>query len=242
MIWTLALAFAAGGITVLSPCVLPLLPVILTSSVQEGRARPWGVLLGFIGAFSLLTLTLAFLVQSLGLHPDALRWVSAFVLAGFGVLLAIPPLTLGFETLAARGLAYLPADGRERGEGFWGGLGLGSGLGLAWTPCVGPLMASVITLALNQAVNAAAAVTLAFALGTALPMGAVIFGGRALVRRLAWLQTHGATIQRIFGLLLILTALAIVTGADRRIQAQLLTTFPAWERALVGWEPKVRID
>lgn len=235
---TVVLAFLAGVITVLSPCVLPLLPVIFASAVQEGRLRPWGVLLGFVLSFAAVTLLLATLVSSIGLRPDAVRYFSGALLLVCGVVLAIPRLSHWFEarTGAVAGLsAHVPDAG-----GFWGGFVLGSGLGLAWTPCVGPIMASVITLALNQTITGGAvAVTLAFALGTAIPMGAVIFGGRALVKRVSILQTHVGTVRVVFGLLLILAAVLILTGVDRTIQTWLLITFPEWEAALVGWEPEL---
>jgi ABC-type nickel/cobalt efflux system permease component RcnA len=100
-------------------------------------------------------------------------------------------------------------------------------------------MASVITLALNQQVDAGAvAVTLAFSLGTAIPMAAIIIGGRKLVNRLRWFQTNSIAIQRVLGAILVLTALAIFFGWDRWIQIQLLTWFPGWEAVLTGWEPR----
>jgi threonine/homoserine/homoserine lactone efflux protein len=100
-------------------------------------------------------------------------------------------------------------------------------------------MASVITLALNQEVGPGTiAVMLAFSLGTALPMGAVLVGGRQLVRRLGWFQRNAATIQRIFGGVLVLTGLAIWLGWDRSVQIMLLDWFPQWEALLTGWEPR----
>jgi hypothetical protein len=100
-------------------------------------------------------------------------------------------------------------------------------------------MASVITLALNQRVGGGAIViTLAFALGTAVPMAAVLVGGRQLVRRLDWFQRNGAGIQRVFGVVLLLTGLAIWFGWDRGVQVLLLEWFPGWEGLLTGWEPQ----
>lgn len=230
-----ALAFLAGVITILSPCVLPLLPVILASAVQEGRWRPWGVLIGFVASFALVTLLLATAVNALGLSPDAVRVTSGLLLLAFGLVLVVPQFNYWFEAQTG-GVAAISGRLPDSG-GFLGGLGLGAGLGLAWTPCVGPIMASVITLALNQQVTfGAVIVTLAFALGTAVPMAAVIFGGRALTRRLGIFQQHGELIRQIFGGLLILAALLILTGLDRTIQTWLLVTFPGWEAALVGWE------
>jgi cytochrome c biogenesis protein CcdA len=236
MVLTLALAFVAGVITVLSPCVLPLLPLILATATQEGKARPVGVILGFIVAFCVATLALSTLVVALHVPPDINRTLSAIVLVLLGLILVVPRLQLQFERVTGGVASAAPTAG---GSGFGGGLAVGLGLGLAWTPCVGPIMASVITLALNQAVGPGAiGITLAFSLGTAVPMAAVLVGGRRLVRRLDWFQRNADTIQRVFGLVLLLTGLAIWLGWDRGIQVLLLEWFPGWEGLLTGWEPQ----
>lgn len=235
---SIALAFLAGIVTILSPCVLPLLPAILASSVQEGRLRPWGVLFGFVGCFAAATLLLSTLVLATGISPDVVRTASGVLLVALGATLAVPRLSHAFE-IQAGGVSALSGAFPARSDGFWGGFALGSGLGLAWTPCVGPIMASVITLALNQEVTAGTvAITFAYAAGTALPMAAVIFGGRALTQRLRALQAHMGTIRTGMGILLVLAGLAILTGVDRTIQVWLLVQFPGWEAALTGWEPE----
>lgn len=239
MLLTTGFAFLAGVITVLSPCVLPLLPVILATAVQEGKARPIGVVIGFTGCFTLATLTLSYLVRSLGLPPDINRLLAGYILILLGLVLAIPFLHNLFE----RSTSLLAGRFSGRGtpatsNGFGGGLAVGAGLGLAWSPCVGPIMASVITLALNQQVNASAIlITLAFSLGTAIPMAAIVIGGRGFARRLHWFQTNAKHIQRALGFIMLLVGIAILAGWDRLIQIQLLTWFPNWELALTGWEP-----
>ena len=237
MLATIGFAFLAGVITVLSPCVLPLLPVILGTGAQEGRARPIGLIVGFVGTFTLATLALSFLVRALGVPPDLNRVLAGSVLILLGLALAIPQFHRVFERLAGALASRAPVG--EPSSGFGGGIAVGAGLGLAWSPCVGPIMASVITLALNQQVGAGAiAVTLAFSLGTALPMAAIMMGGRQLVRRLSWFQANAARIQQVLGVLLVLTGLAIFLGWDRQIQILLLTWFPDWELALTAWEPR----
>ncbi|KKC41078.1 hypothetical protein WH87_02780 [Devosia epidermidihirudinis] len=232
---SILIAFLAGVVTVLSPCVLPLLPVILASSAQAGRLRPWGVMLGFVVCFALVTLTLASLVNALGLNPDVVRTASGILLILCGIFLAVPILARWLERNTG-GIALVSAR-LPQGEGFGGGLAIGAGLGLAWTPCVGPVMASVLTLAMNQEVTLnATLVTLAFALGTALPMVAVIFGGRAVVQRLRFFQANGDLIKKIFGALLVLVGVLILTGGDRAIQIWLFDLFPHWEETLTGWE------
>lgn len=237
MLVTIGFAFLAGIITVLSPCVLPLLPIILGSATQEGRARPIGLIIGFVASFTAATLALSYLVRALGVSPDLNRIIAGAVLILLGLVLAVPMLHRGFERFAGVLASRTPVP--RNGSGFGGGLAVGAGLGLAWSPCVGPIMASVITLALNQQVDTVAvAVTLAFSLGTALPMAAIMLGGRQLVRRLSWVQANAGRIQQVMGAILILTGLDIFLGWDRQIQILLLTWFPDWELALTGWEPR----
>ncbi len=235
MDFSILIAFAAGVVTVASPCVLPLLPVILASSAQSGRLRPWGVLAGFVLCFSAVTLALASIVNALGIQPDIVRTISAAILTICGIVLIVPRLSSVFER-STGGLATLGAKA-PASDGFGGGFVVGAGLGLAWTPCVGPVMASVLTLAMNQQVSLnAILITLAFSLGTALPMVAVIFGGRAVLKRLSFLQANGDGIKKAFGALLILVGIFLITGFDRTIQLWLFDLFPGWEEALTGWE------
>lgn len=222
----LLVAFFGGLLTVLSPCVLPVLPVLLSGSVG-GRGRPVGIIAGFIGSFVLLTLFLATLVNALGLSVDALRWGAVALLLLFGLTLAVPALQLRFELLAARAL---PQRRDSSGDGFLGGVLVGVTLGVVWTPCVGPILASVTTLALSGEVTGfAAAVTLAYALGVAIPMLAVMWGGRRLLHRPALLNQLGG-IQRAFGVVLMLFAVGMVFGVDRRIQTALVENLPALQQ------------
>ena len=229
---TIALAFVAGVITILSPCVLPLLPVILAGAAGAGAARPAGIAIGFVGAFVIATLGLATAVSALGLSPDIQRQASVTILLALGLLMLVPQLQLWFETIASR---YVPATSAA-GNGFAGGLVLGAGLGLAWTPCVGPIMASVMTLAMSQSLDGQAVLTtLSFALGTALPLTAIMIGGRRVTARLRWFQVHGKRVQQVFGALLIASGAAIWFGLDRSAQAMLVEWLPDWDQALTRW-------
>lgn len=242
MLLTTVFAFLAGIITILSPCVLPLLPVILATAAQEGKARAVGVMIGFVGSFTIATLSLSYLVRSLGLPADINRLLAGYILILLGLVLAVPVLHNLFERSASLAVGCFSGGGAVvPRSGFGGGLAVGSGLGLAWSPCVGPIMASVITLALNQQVNASAIlVTLAFSLGTAIPMGAIVLGGRSFAQRLRWFQVNARIIQQALGLVMFLVGIAILAGLDRSIQIQLLTWFPNWELSLTGWEPSPR--
>lgn len=236
---TLFLAFIAGVVTILSPCVLPLLPVILASSTLEGRSRPVGLIIGFAVFFTGITLLLSILVRQFSIPPDIHRVASAIIFIVLGVILAIPALKLRFEFATSRLTARFASAG-VKSSGFGGGFITGAGLGLAWTPCVGPIMASVITLALNQQTTMASGLTaLAFSLGTALPMGLVVLFGSRLYNSVGFLKKYSARIQQMMGLLILLVGLAIWFGFDRSIQVALIQIFPEWDNVLTGWEKSI---
>jgi len=238
MLLLIGFAFLAGVVTVLSPCILPVLPVIL-SGAGGGKARPWGIITGFTLSFTVFTLTLSTLVKAFGLDPDLLRWVAAGLILVFGLVLVVPVLKDAFLTWTTA-LVNRGASGVKPGKpagGYWSGVVLGLGLGLVWTPCVGPIMASVISLALSQSVDSASVfITLAYALGTSVPLLVIMQGGRTLLTRLPWLTRHSSTIQRGFGVLMLATALALFTGADRAFSTWLLTTFPSYGSGLTALE------
>ena len=225
MLTTIFFAFLSGIVTVASPCVLPVLPFLLSGTLG-GRARPYGIIAGFIASFTAFTLFVSSLVGLLGISSDALRWVSVGLLLAFGLTLLVPALQTVFERLSSQSVNRVST---VQGEGFWGGTLVGATLGVLWSPCVGPIMASVITLALNNAVTAQAfVVTLAFSVGTAIPMFAVMTGGRGLLNRVPWLMNNLATVQRGFGVVLVVFAVGIGFNFDRRFQTWVLDSFPGY--------------
>jgi cytochrome c biogenesis protein CcdA/thiol-disulfide isomerase/thioredoxin len=234
----LAFAFVSGVITVLSPCILPVLPIVLSGGVGGGKARPFGVLAGFVVSFTVFTLALSAIVQALGIPVDALRIAAVVLVILFGLVMVVPWLQDRFEVLAAR-IARRPAG---RGSpttrrGFWSGLLVGLSLGLIWTPCVGPIMASVISLALTQHVDSGSVlITLAYTLGTSIPMLGVMLGGRALVSRVPALTRHAAGIQKGFGVLMIVMGIAIGVGWDRQFQSFVLRALPGYGTGLTAIE------
>jgi cytochrome c biogenesis protein CcdA len=233
---TPAFAFVAGVVTILSPCVLPLLPVILASSTLEGRRRPIGLIIGFAAFFTGITLLLSLLVRQFSIPPDIHRTAAALIFVAMGLLLTVPGMKSRFELFASRYAGRFGSAG-AKSTGFSGGLVTGAGLGLAWTPCVGPIMASVITLALNQETTLSSALTaLSFSLGTALTMGLFVLFGRRLYSRIGALKRNSAYIQQLMGVFILLVGLGIWFGFDRVIQIALFRAFPGWEATLTGWE------
>ena len=241
MIVLLGFAFLSGVITILSPCILPVLPIVLSGGVGGGKARPFGVLAGFVVSFTAFTLTLSAIVQALGIPVDALRIVAVVLIILFGVVMLVPWLSVRFELLtsriARRSGGSGGASGTPQRTGFWSGVVVGLSLGLIWTPCVGPIMASVISLALTQHVDGGSvSITLAYTLGTSIPMLGVMLGGRALLNRVPALTRNSGNIQKGFGVLMIVMGVAIGLGWDRQFQTFILRTLPGYGTGLTAIE------
>lgn len=233
MLLLILFAFIAGVVTILSPCILPILPIVLSGTVG-GKSRPYGVVLGFIGSFTFFTLFLSSLVKLTGISSDSLRVLSVITIFLFGLSLLLPQFQLFVEKLFARFSNLAP---KSSGNGFFGGVLVGLSLGLVWTPCVGPILASVISLALSGSVNGTAVIiTLAYAMGTAIPLFIMLQGGRAVFQKHPGLLRNSAKIQKVFGVFMILTAIAIQFNLDRRFQTYVLEVFPQYGAGLTSFE------
>jgi cytochrome c biogenesis protein CcdA len=224
-----ALAFAAGVLTVAAPCILPMLPLILGASV--GRSDPWRpvfIVLGFVLAFTVAAAGLTLFAGALGLSPGALRTTAAVLLALFGLLM-IWPKALAILTAPLAGLVgRAGAIGHRAGAGPLGGLVLGMTLGLVWTPCAGPVLGSILTLAATARDPAKAAILLAaYALGAGLPMLLIAYGGQYVTTRVRGLARWSRRLQQAFGVLIILTALAIQLQYDVVVSAWLGGLYPS---------------
>ena len=238
MILLIAFAFFAGVVTVLSPCILPILPIILSSSIggkEMGKSRPLGVVTGFALSFTFFTLFLSTIVRVAGVSAETLRFLSILVLAGFGFSLLIPKFQEIIEQLFS-GLTKLSPSSQNK-TGFGGGLIIGLSIGLLWTPCVGPILASVISLAITGTVTfEALLITLAYSLGTSIPMFLIIIGGQNTLRRVPWLLSNLSRVQKAFGVVMILTAIGIFFNIDRKVQTWVLGVFPQYGSGLIKIE------
>ena len=235
MILLILFAFLAGVVTILSPCILPILPVILSSSLTGSKKRPLGVVTGFIISFTFFTLFLSLIVKSLGIPAGSFRSFSIIIILIFGLGLLLP----NFQALLERFFTYFSRFSPKLKEdsGFVGGVLIGASIGLVWTPCVGPILASIISLAITGSVSGQAAlITFSYSLGTAIPMLAIVYGGRNLLNKVPWLTRNTVKIQKAFGVLMILTALAIFFNIDRKFQTFILDKFPNYGTGLTSFE------
>jgi cytochrome c biogenesis protein CcdA/thiol-disulfide isomerase/thioredoxin len=227
MVLLLLFGFIAGGATAVSPCVLPVLPVVLSAGVTGGRRRPLGVATGLALSFTFATVALVYLISALGLPNSLLRTVSIVVLIGFGISLIIPRIGDRLEVALSR---LGPTGGlkitRRQGGGFWSGMLVGAGLGFVYAPCAGPILASVITVSASQSFSAGRlAVAVAYGLGSALVLYILMIGGRRLTGRLA---RRGMGFQMAMGAIMVLIGLAMIGNYDTRFETAIAADLPSF--------------
>ncbi len=235
-------AFISGVLTILAPCIWPLLPVVLSASATGGKNKPLGITLGILMSFSVFTLSLSYLVARFHLDPNSLRLLAVVVLVFLGLTLVIPQLAALIEGAVSRLSGRWGGKLTQR-EGFGGGILTGVVLGIVWTPCAGPILATIAALAATQAVTAKVIlVTLFYMAGTGIPLFLFSLFGSRLLLRSRGLAPYLGKIQKVFGIVMIVTALAIYTNYDKIIQAKLLDIFPAYSNILFSLEGNQKVQ
>ena len=217
MLLLLAVGFVAGLVTALSPCVLPVLPIVLAGGAT-GR-RPLAIVAGIVLSFTVFTLFAAWVLDLLGLPEDVLRNLAIALLFLVALTLLVPQVG---EWLA-RPLQFLT---RRSGSDLGGGFLLGASLGLVFVPCAGPVLAAVTVIAARRDVGLdTVLLTLSYAIGAAVPMLAIAFAGQRAARAF---RAHVVLVRRVSGVLVGGAALAIALGADQELQ----TALPGYTEAL----------
>jgi thiol-disulfide isomerase/thioredoxin len=157
------------------------------------------------------------------------------VIAVFGISQCIPQFQLFVESLFSKTTHFIPHGNAK--VGFGNGFLIGLSLGLLWTPCVGPILASVIALAITGTVTFGAfIIILSYSTGSALSMFLIMIGGQKMMRKIPFLTSHTENIQKTFGVIMILVAIGIFFNADRSFQRLILTTFPQYGAGLTKLE------
>lgn len=225
---TLALAFGAGLVTVASPCVLPVLPIVLGAAAgRHNRWRPVFVIVGFVATFVVAALLFGASTDLLGLGADRWRQLAAAGLCVAGLLMLWPALADKLQAPLQRWTAGAGSLADRAGAGPGGGLLLGAALGLLWTPCAGPVLAALLALVAGARAAEAAPALLAFALGSGLPMLAIAYGGQAAALRMRAVAGRSGAIRRGFGALVMASAAAMLTGEDVLLAAELSRLWPS---------------
>lgn len=218
------ISILAGILTVLSPCVLPILPVLVARSLQSHLYGPVALVVGLVSGFAVAGSLLGLSASWFTGFANFLRYSAIVLLLFFGILALFP-------SWSYRLFSYLPIQQWTKEHpriGLWGEFWLGTQLGLLWTPCAGPVLGGILVLAaVNHQVMSAFWLLLAYGFGAALPLVAIAYGGRKLSQRLLGLRQHSAALQKIGGVVIIVSAIAILLGWDVQIQLWLAPFFPA---------------
>ena len=227
------LAIAAGFLTILAPCILPVLPFLLGTSGGRSKWRPVAIVGGFVGSFAIIGAALATAGTFLGISNDALRTLAGVLLLLFGAALLFgktyEKLTASIAPMLQRLGADVSKTSAARKDAA-SGLVVGASLGLVWAPCAGPILGTILTLAAREGDYLTTMLLfLAYAIGAGIPMLAIAYGSNRLQARLQSVGKWHTTLNHVFGILVILTAIAILTGYDRVLQAALLEIIPYTE-------------
>ncbi|HEX4735245.1 MAG TPA: cytochrome c biogenesis protein CcdA [Thermoleophilaceae bacterium] len=216
-------ALVAGAATAVSPCVLPVLPVVLAAGTTGGRRRPLGIVTGITLSFTFATVALVYVIDALGLPGDLLRTVAIVVLLLFGATLIVPAASARVEAVLTR-LAPRPAHAKDD-AGFWSGLVVGLSLGLVYAPCAGPILAGVITVSASQSFTAGRLlVAFAYALGSAIVLYGLMLGGRRITRPLS---RHSGRFQVATGVVMVVMGVAMLGDLDTRFQTAIASHLPS---------------
>jgi cytochrome c biogenesis protein CcdA/thiol-disulfide isomerase/thioredoxin len=208
MIVLLGFAVLAGAGTALSPCVLPVLPALLSAGGVGGTRRPLGIVLGLSVTFTVTIVGVAKVVDGVGLGSDPLRDLAIAVLLLFGLVLLAPGVAARLEAPLSRLARFGPRSG---GDGFASGLLVGAALGFVYTPCASPILAAVISV--GAASGRTVSIAVAYAAGSALVLLALTLGGRRVFDRVRR-AGRGPALQRGLGAVMLLTAVVMLTNLD----------------------------
>lgn len=231
------LVFIAGLATVITPCVLPILPAVLSGSVGS-RLRPVAIVAGMSITFTVMGILISALA-SFAFFADYLRWFAIFFIIGMGAVLFDDEINQEYIKISssivnfARQYISFPGNtGSAPKEGLVGGFILGMSLGIIWIPCVGPILGAVLAFVAESSAGAGnlfhgALLLMVYSLGVGVPMLIIAYSGKRYSARVSWFIKRGHFFKRLSGLILILVGLMMLFGIDRFLQAKLLPYFPA---------------
>lgn len=232
-----ALSLAAGSLTTLSPCVFPLLPLVLGGALQAHRLAPVAMGAGMALSFAAIGVLVGLAGPAIGLDGDIVRTFGGWLLVGFAAVMLVPAWSERFtQWMTPLASGAQAASARLSGGSLAGAFGLGAVLGLVWSPCSGPLLASALTLVASEGGGVRGGVILGlFGIGAAVPLVAVAYASRAGFQRTrGWVLARIGRIKTGFAVLLGAMGVAILTGADKWLEARVNALLPdSWLRLTV---------
>jgi len=227
MILLFLFAFVSGLITILAPCIWPLLPIVLGSATSGGVRKSLGITIGICLSFAIFTLSISYLVKLLGFDPNVLRLFAVIMIGFLGLSLVVPGISARLEILVSKFSSRLGAGVNH--NGFWGGLVTGISLGAIWSPCAGPILATIATAATTATVGwQTVLITVVYIAGVGIPLFFFTWAGNWIFTKTKLVSPYLGKIQQAFGIIIILLAILIYTNYDKVIEIKLLDAFPAY--------------
>ncbi|GAC1411997.1 MAG: cytochrome c biogenesis CcdA family protein [Burkholderiaceae bacterium] len=226
-----AFGLAAGVLSTLSPCVLPIVPILLGSASNAHPRAPLALAVGLALSYAVVGSTLAWAGANLGVDPTVFKMVGAWVLGALGLVLMSASLQRGFASATAGiGDVGNQALSRLRLDGLWGQFAIGLALGIVWSPCVGPTLGAAVVLA-SQGSNLPQVASLmgVFGIGAALPIVALAYASRSVMLKMRGsMMRAGQTGKMLLGAALVTVAAVILLGLDKHIETWLVERSPTW--------------
>lgn len=225
------LGFLAGLLSTLSPCVLPIIPILLSSATHAHRRAPLALAGGLAISYALIGSTLAWAGSNLDVDGSVFRLVGAGMLGTLGLVLMSERLQQRFAS-ATSGLGNVGNDGlaRLKLDGLWGQFAIGLVLGVVWSPCVGPTLGAAVVLA-SQGSQLPQVVLLmgGFGIGASLPIVALAYVSRSTMLKLRGkLMQAGKSGKLILGAVMVTLAVLILSGTDKPLESWLVEHSPPW--------------
>lgn len=240
MLILLFFAFLSGIFTILAPCIWPILPLVLSTSFGSvSHKRPLGIIVGIMTSFSVFTLSISTIVALFHFDPNILRVVAAFLIGFFGLTMIIPSLNVFLEKLGI--VVNWVGGGRvhrdNKDTDFLGGFLTGTVLGIIWSPCAGSILATIAVLsATSQLSLYVVLLTLFYVSGIGIPLFLIAYYGHRFIERIRFISPQTGRLQKLYGVITILTSILIFTNYDKVLQAKILDYFPQYNNVLTGFE------
>lgn len=225
MFLLIAIAILSGLLTIFSPCIWSILPIIFSSALQKTFFSRLSFVIGLITSYTIFTLLISFVIKVFHLSPDTLRITSVIILVISGLLLIFPHVWALIEMKINRATIHIHSTYINHNviNNFFTGLSLG----VLWTPCNGPIMTTIAILAANQLINIATVlIALAYGLGVGISLLIAMSIEHTVIQHHSFLAAHTPKIQKLSGVAILIMAVLMYTNYDKLIAARVLAILP----------------